>query len=122
MTHDLVHTPLAFDTYQKLTTVTAIYPEAGTGSAGALAYVALGLVGEAGEVANKVKKILRDSNGEVSPEVRQALIDEVGDVTWYLARLATELQVSLGDVGQKNLDKLLDRKDRGVLQGSGDTR
>jgi hypothetical protein len=95
MTHPLTTSALSFDEYQQLTAVTAIYPEAGSGSAGALAYVTLGLVGEAGEV---------------------------GDVTWYLARLATELQVSLGDVGQKNLDKLLDRKDRGVLQGSGDTR
>lgn len=118
----LTSNPQTLEGYQILTEVTAIYPEAGTGSAQALAYVALGLVGEAGEVANKVKKVLRDSDGEVSEEVRQALVGEVGDVLWYLARLSTELKTSLGVVGQENITKLLDRKDRGVLKGSGDTR
>jgi NTP pyrophosphatase (non-canonical NTP hydrolase) len=97
-------------------------PEAGSGSAGALAYVTLGLVGEAGEIANKVKKVLRDSEGVVSDEIRETLVGELGDVMWYVARLATELQTSSGLVAQENLNKLLDRKERGVLKGSGDTR
>jgi len=73
-------------------------------------------------VANKVKKVLRDSGGQVSEEVRQTLVAEVGDVLWYLARLSTELKTSLGVVGQENINKLLDRKERGVLGGAGDTR
>ena len=122
MSHLLTTNAITFDDYQQLTATTAIYPEAGSGSAQALAYVALGLVGEAGEVANKVKKVLRDSNGEVSDEVREALVGELGDVMWYLARLATELQTSSGNVAQENLNKLLSRKERGVLGGSGDQR
>lgn len=120
--HPLTVNALAFDEYQQLTNVTAIYPEAGTGSAQALAYVSLGLVGEAGEIANKVKKVLRDSDGKLSEETRLALLGELGDVHWYLARLATELGASSGLVAQENLNKLLDRKERGVLKGSGDTR
>jgi NTP pyrophosphatase (non-canonical NTP hydrolase) len=122
MSNPLTSNPQTLEGYQILTEQTAIYPEAGTGSAQALAYVALGLVGEAGEVANKVKKVLRDSDGQVSEEVRQTLVAEVGDVLWYLARLSTELKTSLGVIGQENITKLLDRKDRGVLGGSGDTR
>jgi Predicted pyrophosphatase len=122
MSHPLTTNAISFDEYQQLTSVTAIYPEAGTGSAQALAYVALGLVGEAGEVANKVKKVLRDADGVVSDEIREALVGELGDVMWYLARLATELKTSSGNVAQENLNKLLDRKDRGVLGGSGDQR
>jgi NTP pyrophosphatase (non-canonical NTP hydrolase) len=122
MTHPLTTSALSFDEYQQLTAVTAIYPEAGSGSAGALAYVTLGLVGEAGEIANKVKKVLRDSEGVVSDEIRETLVGELGDVMWYVARLATELQTSSGLVAQENLNKLLDRKERGVLKGSGDTR
>lgn len=122
MSHPLTTNAITFDDYQQLTATTAIYPEAGDGSAQALAYVALGLVGEAGEVANKVKKILRDSNGVITDEVREALIGELGDVMWYVARLATELKTSSGNVAQENLNKLLSRKERGVLGGSGDQR
>jgi len=118
----LTSNALELEEYQRLTDSTAIYPETGTGSAQALAYVALGLTGEAGEVSNKVKKILRDSKGEVSDEIRDYLVAEVGDTLWYLARLATELGVSLGQVGQANLDKLNSRKERGVIGGSGDVR
>lgn len=112
-----------FDDYQRGTAATAIYPGAGdpyniTG----LAYVALGLAGEAGEISNKVKKILRDSNGTITDEHRQQLAAEVGDVAWYLAQLCTQLDVWLGHVCTKNLEKLADRKERGVLGGSGDSR
>lgn len=106
-----------FNEYQKFTDQTAIYPEAGTGGDEALKYVALGLVGEAGEIANKVKKIMRD--GTYDPV---ALSDELGDVLYYVARLATELGTSLNLVAKENTHKLLDRKDRGVLRGSGDAR
>lgn len=111
-----------FDIYQDETARTAIYAEAGDGSAMALVYTALGLSGEAGEIANKVKKILRDSNGVVTNQVREDLAKELGDVLWYLARLADEAGYGLHDIAQRNLDKLSSRKERGVIQGSGDER
>ena len=80
-------------------------------------YPALGLAAEAGEVANKVKKILRDGNFD-----RNAIADEIGDCLWYIAALCRDLNVDMDAVAQGNLDKLLDRKDRGVLAGSGDKR
>lgn len=107
--------------YQDATRETAIYPEAGTGSILALAYVGLGL-GEAGEIQGKIKKILRDSNGQVSKKAKEAILAEAGDLVWYLARLFDELETTFEDVAQANVDKLFDRKDRGVLGGSGDNR
>ena len=111
-----------FDGYQLGTDSTAIYPGAGTGSAAALTYVALGLAGEAGEVANKVKKVLRDNGGKVSDEVAENLRKELGDVQWYVARLATELGSYLSSIAEENAAKLAGRKDRGTLGGSGDER
>ena len=111
---------LTFDGYQLATSATAIYP-ADTEIA-ALSYVTLGLVGEAGEIANKVKKILRDGAGEVTPAIRKTLASEVGDVLWYLTRLADELGYSIEEIAADNLSKLLDRLNRDVLQGSGDNR
>jgi len=107
--------------YQDLTDETAIYPEAGEGSITALAYVGLGL-GEVGELQGKIKKILRDDNGVLTPSRRKELIDELGDVLWYVARLARELDVSLNSVANGNAVKLASRRDRGVLGGSGDNR
>lgn len=112
---------LSFNDYQAGTAHTAIYPEAGTGSLLALSYVSLGL-GETGEIQGKVKKIIRDSNGIVNDEKRREIGKEIGDVLWYLARLAEELDYPLGYLAQANLTKLSDRKERGVLQGSGDNR
>lgn len=106
--------------YQKSSSVTAIYP--GQGDIGGLAYVTLGLAGEAGEIANKVKKILRDHEGEISDEVKLDLLKEGGDALWYLARFVDELGGHLGTVADDNLRKLLDRQRRGVLTGSGDSR
>lgn len=111
----------SFTTYQQGTTSTAIYPQAGTGSVLALAYVGLGL-GEAGEVQGKLKKIIRDNDGVVTPSARDAILDELGDVLWYVARTAAELDCDLADVAQRNLDKLTSRAQRGTLQGSGDVR
>lgn len=103
---------MEFNEYQALAQQTAIYPK-GLG----LYYTALGLAGEAGEVANKVKKLLRD--GQLDKE---ALVSELGDVLWYLASLATELEVELDEVARKNLDKLMDRRNRQALGGAGDNR
>lgn len=108
-----------FEDYQRGTATTAIYP--GQGTWVGLAYVSLGL-GEAGELQGKVKKLMRDDDFVLTDERRQAIVAELGDVLWYAAQLATELNVSLGDVAQANLAKLSDRKEREVLGGSGDDR
>lgn len=112
-----------FNDYQRGTATTAIYPGAGDPrSVEGLSYATLGLVGEAGEIANKVKKILRDSGGVISNEHRVQLKKEAGDVAWYLAQLCTQLDVWLDQVCTENLEKLAGRAERGVLQGSGDNR
>jgi NTP pyrophosphatase (non-canonical NTP hydrolase) len=85
----------------------------------ALMYCALGL-GEAGEIQNKVKKIIRD--GIRIADMRDDLAAEIGDICWYCANMCTELGLDFGDVAQANIDKLASRSERGVLQGSGDNR
>jgi NTP pyrophosphatase (non-canonical NTP hydrolase) len=104
--------------YQELSRRTATYPGAGDN----IVYPTLGLAGEAGEVAEKVKKLLRDDGGVLSDERRAALAAELGDVLWYVAQVATEAGLDLEEVAQGNLDKLLSRQRRGVLSGSGDAR
>ena len=101
-----------FDMYQDFTDSTAIYPkEQG------LEYTALGLASEAGEFAGKVKKMIRDGSYDT-----EAMIAELGDVLWYVARAAAELDVHLSDVAKDNVEKLKSRQDRGKLKGSGDER
>jgi NTP pyrophosphatase (non-canonical NTP hydrolase) len=85
-------------------------------------YIALCLAGEAGEVANKAKKILRDRGGSLDAEMRDELAGELGDILWYLARFAEEIGVPLEEIASRNLTKLADRKSRAVLQGAGDRR
>jgi NTP pyrophosphatase (non-canonical NTP hydrolase) len=104
--------------YQARSRRTATYPGAGEN----IVYPTLGLAGEAGEVAEKVKKLLRDDGGILSEERRAALAAELGDVLWYVAQVATEAGLDLEDIAQANLDKLLSRQQRGVLSGSGDSR
>lgn len=103
--------------YQEWSEKTAIYPKDE-----GLVYVALGLSGEAGEVANVVKKMIRDDNGWLMQEKHNKLIAELGDVMWYLARMAAELGTTLEDIMQQNHDKLEDRLARNVIKGSGDNR
>lgn len=103
--------------YQQKASTTAKYPD-GTG----LLYTTLGLASEAGEVAGKVKKVIRDENAILSEERRLELVSELGDVLWYVAMLAKELNYDLSDVAQMNLGKLFDRNTRGVIGGSGDNR
>lgn len=85
-------------------------------------YPALGLVGEAGEIANKVKKVMRDNFGILEEDKRKDLEKEIGDVLWYLAELSTALDIDLNKVAEDNLAKLFSRKKRGVIKGSGDNR
>lgn len=112
---------LSFTEYQLATASTAVYPGAGNGSMLALCYLGLGL-GEAGEVQGKIKKILRDDEGVLSPEKRDQIGDELSDLLWYVARLSDELGLSLEQVAIRNMEKLADRKARGVIKGSGDNR
>jgi NTP pyrophosphatase (non-canonical NTP hydrolase) len=106
-----------FSRYQKLSRRTAEYPREAW-----LAYPALGLAGEAGEVAEHAKKAIRDDAGTVSAERRVALGKELGDVLWYVAQLASELELDLDEIAEENLHKLQSRQRRGVLSGSGDDR
>ena len=98
--------------YQDMAASTAIYKVEHQ-----VIYPALGLAAEAGEVANKVKKILRDGKFD-----REAIADEVGDCLWYIAALCRDLNVSMSDLAAANLKKLQDRKKRGVISGNGDKR
>ncbi len=101
-----------FKSYQDMASETAVYK-----TEHSVIYPALGLAAEAGEVANKVKKILRDGNFN-----REAIADEVGDCLWYIAALCRDLNVDMKELAKNNLRKLHDRKARGVIQGSGDKR
>lgn len=107
-----VYRDMTLSSYQNAAAGTAIYPVAH-----AITYPALGLAGEAGEVANKVKKIIRDGKMDKSE-----LSAEIGDCLWYIAALCRDLNINMGDVAKSNLEKLYGRKQRGTLQGSGDKR
>jgi NTP pyrophosphatase (non-canonical NTP hydrolase) len=103
--------------YQRRSRHTAEYPREAW-----LAYPALGLAGEAGEVAEHAKKAIRDDGGEVTDERRAAMSKELGDVLWYVSQIASELGLELEEIASANLEKLLSRQRRGVLSGSGDER
>lgn len=109
---------MTFEEYQKLSRETAIYSEKDKN----FVYPTLGLVGEAGEVAEKIKKVLRDKNRIITEEIKKDIAKEMGDVLWYLSQLATELDLSLEKIASLNIDKLSSRKKRGTLHGSGDNR
>lgn len=85
-------------------------------------YPTLGLLNEAGELAGKIKKVLRDKGGKISKGEVKRLKGELGDVLWYFTQVCTELGLTLEEVAESNLDKLFDRQKRGVLQGEGDER
>lgn len=103
--------------YQEEAVKTAIFDERYR-----LMYPVLGLAGEVGEVANKVKKIFRDYDGDICDIHRTELEGELGDVLWYLAVVAHDLDLDLGKIAQHNLDKLRSRQERGTLGGKGDNR
>lgn len=103
--------------YQRAAQNSAVYPEDK-----AIEYLVLGLASEAGEVAGKYKKIIRDKYGLMDADSKAALADEIGDVLWYLAMLSTELGFSLDTIAINNAVKLSDRMSRGVIRGDGDKR
>lgn len=123
---------LSFQEYQNRAADTAQYPfvgvnpnsvgECGNCESQNYIYPVLGLCGEAGEVAEKVKKIVRDKNGHVDDASRAAVAKELGDVLWYIAALCKEFKLDMGQVAQGNLTKLAARKAAGTIQGSGDER
>jgi NTP pyrophosphatase (non-canonical NTP hydrolase) len=103
--------------YQRKSRRTAEYPREAW-----LAYPALGLAGEAGEVAEHAKKAIRDDGGQISEQRRASMSKELGDVLWYVSQLASELGLDLNEIAEQNLEKLLSRQRRGVLSGDGDDR
>ena len=107
-----------FKTYQKKARETALYPDLGSN----FIYPTLGLVGEAGEVAEKVKKVIRDKNGIFDEVSKSAIKKELGDVLWYLSNLCSEFNFKLEEVALINLEKLKLRASKGKISGSGDDR
>lgn len=108
---------MTLNDYQETARQTAIYPDQHR-----VTYPALGLTSEAGEVAGKVKKILRDHAGNFDAEKTAGIKDELGDVLWYIAVLAADLGLSLDDIASSNVEKLRSRMARGKIQGEGDHR
>ena len=103
--------------YQQHALETAIYPDERR-----IIYPTLGLTGEAGEVADKVKKVIRDGHEEFTPEKRLEIVKEIGDVLWYCATLSRDLGYELEEVAQMNVEKLRSRMQRNHISGSGDNR
>ena len=108
-----------FNEYQRMTRLT---DSSRHSTEPAYVYYVLGLCGEAGEVAEKIKKLLRDNNGVVTDEFKKLLTKELGDVMWYNARLADLFGIEFDDVGVTNIEKLLDRQERNLIHGEGDER
>ncbi len=105
------------DAYQEKAVSTAIYEHDGE-----IPFLALGLCGEAGEVADKVKKVLRDKGGEFDAGVRHAIAFELGDCLWYIANLASAIGYPLSEIACMNNSKVEDRMERDVIHGCGDNR
>jgi len=107
-----------FNKFQQEAIRTAVYPDVGRN----LYYPALGLASESGEVCGKIKKIMRDKKGAATKEDTENISSELGDVLWYIAAIAYELNIPLDKIAEDVLNKLEDRSKRGVIQGSGDNR
>lgn len=110
---------MKFNDYQKKSRETAAYPK--IGGHGFL-YPAIGLAGEAGELMNKIQKIYRDDKNKLTEVKKKEVAEELGDVLWYAAQLATELGIPFAEVAKNNMKKLQSRKKREKIGGSGDNR
>ena len=108
---------MTLNEYQEKAIKTAMYSAGNT-----IIYPTLGLVGEAGEVADKVKKVLRDNNGEFDAIKKEEIAKELGDVLWYISALSRDLGFDLNYIAERNIEKLYSRKERNVIQGNGDNR
>ena len=108
---------MTLDDYQNHALETAIYPKQYK-----VIYPALGITGEAGECSDKVKKVIRDNNGEFTDDRKREIAKEIGDVLWYCAALAHDIGYTLNEVGEMNVEKLNSRKERNKINGSGDNR
>ncbi len=107
---------MTLNEYQEKAMETAIYPMP-------IIYPSLGLTGEAGEVSDKVKKVIRDKGGDFDNyDTRHAIAEEIGDVLWYCATLANDIGFKFEEIGKMNYEKLQSRKERGKIHGSGDNR
>lgn len=113
---------MTMNRYQNEAFLTAQYPEAGEGTVGAVIYGGLAVAGEGGEIANQVKKILRDDGGVLTESRRQKIYEEAQGCLWELSALIRELGYTLEEAGNANLRKLRDRQARGVIKGDGDNR
>ncbi len=109
---------MTFEEYQKLSRKSAAYPAYGS----SYVYPVMGLTSEAGEVADKFKKAIRDEGGKISEERKIGIAKELGDVLWYVSQISSELDLSLEEVASLNLEKLHSRLERGKISGSGDNR
>jgi NTP pyrophosphatase (non-canonical NTP hydrolase) len=109
---------LSFSEYQEKAKETALYPNVGNNPY----YPTLGLTGEAGEISNKVKKIMRDKDGAIDDETRDDIKKELGDVLWYVAAVASEFGLDMGEIAEKNYEKLKKRQEEGKIKGNGDNR
>lgn len=109
---------MTLNEYQALALRSASYPNIGNN----VVYPTLGLVGESGEFAEQIKKMLRDDNGVMTPERKAKAIRELGDAQWYIGAIARELGVTLEEVAQANLDKLSERLAAGTIKGEGSDR
>lgn len=107
-----------FKEYQEKSRKTALYPDLGNN----FVYPTLGLSGEAGEVAEKIKKVIRDKGGIIDDNTREEIKKELGDVLWYVSQIASELKIELDDLAQLNIEKLHSRLERNMIHGDGDNR
>ncbi len=107
-----------FEEYQKESKKTAKYPNAGND----IIYPTLGLASESGEVAGKIKKVIRDKGGIIDDVTKDDIKKELGDVLWYVSQIASELKLDLNDIAKANLEKLFSRLERNKIQGEGDNR
>ena len=108
---------MTFNEYQEKSLITAIYP-----TNYKIVYPVLALNGEAGEVAEKIKKVLRDNNGNFSKDKCQEIAKELGDCLWYISAIANDIGYSLDEIAEMNINKIVNRQQNNQIHGNGDDR